>query len=132
MTLPRFVLDMSVIVAGLRSRLGANLVDNALRYTPSGGQVRVSCGCRHSEGDSHILFEVADDGPGVSMEERTAIFRRFYRAAGATAAHGSGIGLSLVARIAELHQARIETDTGIDCRGLAVRLLFPSAVAART
>lgn len=63
-------------------------------------------------------------------EERSAIFERFRRAKGVSAVRGSGIGLSLVARIASLHHARIETDDGIDARGFTVRVLFPADARA--
>ncbi|MET0535444.1 MAG: ATP-binding protein [Steroidobacter sp.] len=101
-----------------------NLVDNALRYTLTGGTVLISCG--HSS--SHVFVQVADDGPGVPIEERSAIFERFRRATRNNAVRGSGIGLSLVAKIAALHHAQIETDEGTGGRGLTVRVLFqPSA-----
>jgi signal transduction histidine kinase len=109
-----------------------NLVDNALRYTPRGGRVRVSCG--HTAGSEpdearRVYLEVADDGPGVPAAERAAIFKRFHRVAG-TPSRGSGIGLSLVAGIAEVHRATIETGAGLDGRGLGIRVLFPALVSA--
>jgi two-component system, OmpR family, sensor histidine kinase QseC len=68
---------------------------------------------------------VADDGPGVPKEEQTAIFNRFHRAHGG-GARGSGIGLSLVAGIARLHDADVETSNGIGDRGFCVRIVFPA------
>jgi len=105
-----------------------NLVDNALRYTFTDGKVRISCGYRDGDASQAVL-EIADDGPGVPVEERSAIFERFHRIPRGTAVRGSGIGLSLVAQIARMHDARIETGDGIGEPGLSVRLLFPPNVA---
>jgi signal transduction histidine kinase len=112
-----------------------NLIDNALRYTTKGGRIRVSCGhapAAAQEGgqaaDQRVYLEVADDGPGVPLSERQAIFERFYRVAG-TSVRGSGIGLSLVAGIAQLHRAAIETGDGLEGRGFRIRVAFPSVEA---
>ena len=104
-----------------------NLVDNALRYTLTGGTVRIRCGYRGSGEVCKAFVEVADDGPGVPVAEQSAIFERFHRAKGSTAVRGSGIGLSLVAKIAGMHHAKIETGAGIGNPGLAVHVLFPCA-----
>ena len=101
-----------------------NLLDNALRYTSEGGRVKLSCGYRSDDGRERVCLEVADDGPGVPESEHEAIFRRFHRAAG-NGGRGSGIGLSLVAGIAQLHEAAIATGTGLDGKGFSVRVLFP-------
>lgn len=71
-------------------------------------------------------LEVADDGPGVPAEAHGTIFERFQRLSGTHGVRGSGIGLSLVARIAAMHGARIETGDGFDAAGFSVRLLFPA------
>jgi signal transduction histidine kinase len=106
-----------------------NLVDNALRYTFAGGTVRISCGYRGSGEACQAFVEIADDGPGVPAAEQSAIFERFHRATGSSAVRGSGIGLSLVAKIASMHRAQIETGTGIGNSGLAARVSFPLAAA---
>ena len=77
----------------------ANLLDNALRHTPPSASIEVS-GKRTLGG---VSLTVADDGPGVAPDELKAIFQRFYRAEAAGASTGTGLGLSLVAAIAELH-----------------------------
>ena len=107
-----------------------NLVDNALRYTSSGGKVRIRCGRTPDGADTQGFLEVADDGPGVPEAERAAIFERFHRARNAGEIRGSGIGLSLVARIARMHRAQIEVGPGFGAPGLSVRLLFPSGEPA--
>ncbi|MEV4779072.1 sensor histidine kinase [Burkholderia sp. LMU1-1-1.1] len=108
-----------------------NLIDNALRYTAADGRVLVSCGYRAAGAPGappQAYLEVADDGPGVPESERAAIFIRFHRVAG-NPMRGSGIGLSLVAGIAELHRAVIETGAGLDDAGFRVRVLFPAVAA---
>jgi two-component system sensor histidine kinase QseC len=105
-----------------------NLVDNALRYSGVGGRVQVSCGSQ----DGEVMLKVADDGPGVPESEYERIFDRFYRVPGA-GGRGSGVGLSLVSRIAQLHGARIEVGRGLGGRGFGVVLRFaapPPAGAA--
>ena len=105
-----------------------NLLHNAVRYTAEGGSVLVRCGympCSAAQEAPSVFLEVADDGPGVPAEARDAIFERFHRVAG-IAVTGSGIGLSLVASIAQSHNATIQTGTGLDDRGFMVRVLFPA------
>jgi signal transduction histidine kinase len=102
-----------------------NLIDNALRHGRADGTVEVSCGQLVRGDGIHPVLEVADDGPGVPEGEMAAIFERFYRAKGAVV-RGSGIGLSLVARIADLHEAAIEAGVGADGTGLRVRVVFPA------
>ncbi|PPE66502.1 ATP-binding protein [Caldimonas caldifontis] len=111
-----------------------NLIDNALRYTPEGGRCEVSCkSIELSPGDRRVRLRVADNGPGVPEHERHRIFDRFYRVPG-TGGRGSGIGLSLVARIAQLHGAMIGMDEGLDGRGFAIWIDFqatPMATSAQ-
>ncbi len=84
-------------------QMTANLIDNALRHTPAGVRVEVT-GERTPQG---LSLSVADDGAGVAPEELSAIFQRFHRADAARKSPGTGLGLSLVSAIAELH--------GLDC-----------------
>ena len=103
-----------------------NLVDNSLRHTPVGARIRIACGSTCEGGVAQVFLEVADDGPGVPGSEREAIFQRFHRVAG-TGSRGSGIGLSLVAGIANLHRATVRTGEGLDGRGFSVRVVFPAS-----
>lgn len=107
-----------------------NLVDNAVRYAGEGGRIAVSWKRESREGGDVMSLCVADDGPGVPREERERIFHRFYRANGGSTplrSNGSGIGLSLVARIARTHHASIQVGDGLDGRGLAVTVNIPVA-----
>ena len=95
-----------------------NLIDNAIQYTPAGGRVDVRVNVRGAE---HTLT-VADTGPGIPAHERATVLHRFYRLAGQET-QGSGLGLSIVARIAELHGAQLELADG-ENGGLLVRVRF--------
>ncbi len=79
-----------------------NLCDNAIRYTPQGGRVEIKI----EEDDGQLYLCVADSGPGIPEGEREKIFKRFYRLAGQEI-EGSGLGLSIVQRIVELHRAKL-------------------------
>lgn len=96
-----------------------NLLENALRYTPEGG--RISLNIERSE-TSHITLRIGDSGPGIPEKERDRIFDRFYRLAG-QGISGSGLGLSIVKRIAELNRAEL-TIGDSPLGGLEVRVRF--------
>jgi signal transduction histidine kinase len=77
----------------------ANLLDNAIKFTPQGGTVRLQV-TDHAEGP---VVRIADTGPGIPPEERAAVMRRFYRVDKSRHVHGSGLGLSIVLAIVKLH-----------------------------
>ena len=106
--------------AGLLAVLVRNLVDNAVRHTPPGGQVRVAV---RSAG-SLALLEVSDNGEGVPSEELPRLGARFHRF-GSSSEPGSGLGLSIVKRIAELHGGAVRFSPGPGGAGLAVAVEFP-------
>ena len=106
-------------VPALLTALGRNLVDNAIRYTPDGGSVCIRTGHR----DGSVVFSVSDTGPGIAPPERERIFERFYRISG-SAESGSGLGLSIVRRIAELHGAALAIEDGENGRGTCFTLRF--------
>lgn len=116
--------DEGVVIgdATLLAILVRNLVDNAVRYTPSGGQVDV----RVERANTDVVLRVIDTGPGISKKERQRITSRFYRVLG-SGEDGSGLGLSIVERIAELHGAALRFDEGDAGVGLVVSVRFKGA-----
>ncbi|MBX9633224.1 MAG: two-component sensor histidine kinase [Burkholderiales bacterium] len=101
----------------------ANLIDNALRYTPENGQVNVLVG----ETQARPWLEVADNGPGIPADERARVFDRFYRVPGAGDS-GSGLGLAIVSVIAKRHRAEVALDDAPG-GGLRVRVTFPASIS---
>jgi len=98
-----------------------NLLDNAVRYTPAGGEVEVGVTCTKDA----VLLAVSDSGPGIPEAERAQVLDRFYRVLG-SGEEGSGLGLSIVKRIADLHRAGVSLGAGPDGRGLRVEVAFPA------
>jgi signal transduction histidine kinase len=103
-----------------------NLLDNALRYSFAGDHIAVSCVNTLRAGAACVCLGVEDNGPGVPEAYRDRIFDRFYRIAG-SGQTGSGIGLSLVARIVASHHAQLVVGAGSDDRGFHVRVYFAAA-----
>lgn len=115
-----------VTVQGDRSLLGqalANLIENALRHTPPGSRITVTL-----HGGAQPVLEVADTGPGIPAAERQNVLRRLYRLERSRTTPGSGLGLALVAAIADLHGAGLTLDDAAP--GLVVRLAFGRADSA--
>lgn len=110
----------------LLTQMLANLVENALRHTPRDSRIRILLARPPGEG---TLLAVEDDGPGVPAPERGRVLRRFYRRERSRTTPGSGLGLSLVAAIADLHDARLSLDDAGP--GLRVSISFPEASATR-
>jgi signal transduction histidine kinase len=89
----------------------ANLVDNALKFTPAGGCVKLAL----VHGENESIVRVTDSGPGIGENEREAIMRRFYRSDKSRNTSGFGLGLSLVSAIVKLHGFRLTIATGPGC-----------------
>lgn len=102
-------------------QLITNLIDNALKYTPSGGELRVGV----SASKSDVVLTVTDSGCGIAEAELENVTRRFYRVDNSRAHPGSGLGLSLVQAVTDLHSAVLDF-TNLD-EGLRVAVTFPSA-----
>lgn len=103
-----------------------NLVDNAIKYSPTGGHVSVAL----AEASDAVVLTVSDAGPGIPPELRQRVFERFVRLAGDQDCHGSGLGLTIVERAAAQHGARVELLDGPGGRGLTVKVSFPHEAAA--
>jgi two-component system, OmpR family, sensor histidine kinase QseC len=95
-----------------------NLVSNAVRYVQAGGRVVVTLA---QQPNGAVQLCVSDDGPGISADDHAAIFDRFRRGAGVTAA-GSGLGLAIAASAAIQFGARIDVGKGLDGRGVSFSL----------
>src|SRR5579883_204354 len=111
------------IIFGNETALGIlirNIVDNAIRYTPEKGSVKVQI----ITTDEDVIFRVIDTGPGIPAELRERVFERFFRILGTTAP-GSGLGLAIVSQIAELHQAHIILSSPPSGKGLKFDVIFP-------
>lgn len=103
----------------------ANVLDNALRYTPIGGEVLVKV----LTNDESVFVEILDNGPGLSAQERPRVFERFYRGAEHTAIVGSGLGLPIALEVAKAHRGDILLIDGLPRadggHGLGVQVLIP-------
>jgi signal transduction histidine kinase len=117
-----------MMVEANRSLIGqalANLIDNAIKYTPAGGHVEVSA----VETPSGIDLAVADSGPGIPPEDRARVLERFVRLESSRNSPGTGLGLSLVAAVARLHDAALTL--GDNHPGLKATISFPRAPARK-
>ncbi len=104
----------------------SNLLHNALRYTPSGGQVTV----RVAAEDDEVRLSVLDNGPGIPPDERERAGERFFRASNATQP-GTGLGLAIVRSIAVRHGGRLELAAGANGRGLSASIVLPRLPTAQ-
>src|SRR6267154_4033141 len=121
--------DLRVVIGQPLSVLGdqdllfeavANLVDNAIKFTPEGGKV----GIELSRGDNTTIVRVTDSGSGISEQEREVVLRRFYRSEKMRSTPGVGLGLNLVAAIVKLHGFRLVIHSG---PGGRMEIICPAA-----
>ena len=113
----------------LLRELLANLVDNAIRYTPPGGSVTIRCGLLQG-GAGPVFLQVEDDGPGVPAAEQAQVLQRFYRLPGSSG-EGTGLGLAIADEIARTHSAALMLDRATSAsaapgrgHGLRVTVVF--------
>ncbi|AXE96336.1 sensor histidine kinase N-terminal domain-containing protein [Paraburkholderia terricola] len=105
----------------LLAELVGNLIDNAIRYSGDGAVITV----RVASENGQPLLQVIDNGPGIPVGERDAVFERFYRSEATQTVEGSGLGLSIVREIARVHGALIALSDAPG-GGLVVSVLFPA------
>ena len=110
----------------LLTQLFSNLVENALRHTPPGTHIRITLEAGHRQ----PVASVRDDGPGVPPQDLDKVTRRFYRGSASRTAEGHGLGLALVAAIAQLHGAELLLANATP--GLRVEVVFPPFTPARS
>lgn len=116
---------------GLVTQSVSNLIENALKYTPSGGRIEVHALKRR---DGRIEVAVMDNGPGVPAPDRERVLERFVRLETARSSPGVGLGLSLVSAVARLHRGGIHLRDGLEHEGghgLCAALVLPAAQMAR-
>jgi signal transduction histidine kinase len=101
----------------------ANLVDNAIKFTPEGGKVEIEL----LRGDDQTIVRVTDSGCGIGEHEREAVLRRFYRSDKIRNTPGVGLGLNLVAAIVKLHGFRLAIDSD---RGARLEIICPDSQLA--
>ena len=114
-----------LMIEGNRSLISqalANLIDNAIKYTPAEGSVTIFA----AETPSGVDLTVADSGPGIPAADRVRVVERFVRLEASRNSPGTGLGLSLVAAVARLHQARLTLDDNNP--GLKATISFPRTV----
>lgn len=108
-----------------------NLLSNANKYTPAGGQVNVSA----RESGEHVILTVEDSGSGIPEQQREAVFERFYRVGGdrhQSGEPGCGLGLAIVKHIVESHDAVISVAPSRFKTGTAFQVNFPAAQVSKT
>jgi two-component system sensor histidine kinase TctE len=111
---------------GLLQALIANLAENAIRYTGSGGHVTVAV-----TADAHrVAVSVIDDGPGIPAESRSRVFEPFFRAS--TGTEGTGLGLAIVREIADAHKGDIALEPGEGGKGVHITVSFPRAASGQS
>lgn len=110
--------------AMLLGELLNNLIDNALRYTPSGGLVTA----RLDVEQQRCILEIEDSGPGIPIAVREQVFDRFYRILGSNQ-EGCGLGLAIVREIAHRHGTEVQLLSGLGNQGTRMRLTFPLVCA---
>jgi signal transduction histidine kinase len=113
----------AVAIEGNRSLIAqalANLVDNAIKYTPEGGVVRIAT----NVGEKRVELSVTDSGPGIPLEDRARVVDRFVRLEASRHSPGTGLGLSLVAAVAHFHNAELALEDNVPS-GLKAVLRFP-------
>jgi two-component system sensor histidine kinase QseC len=115
--------DEPMLISGNPTAIGIllrNLVDNAIRYSPPESTVSIKI----EKENNQVILHVVDNGPGIPEDLRERVFERFFRIMG-TQATGSGLGLSIVAQIAKLHNASTELKTPANGNGLDFQIIFP-------
>jgi len=110
----------------LLTQLFSNLVENAIRHTPPGTNIRIAL--RVVQGET--VASVVDDGPGVAPEELEKLTRRFYRGSASRSSEGHGLGLALVAAIAHLHGAKLQLTNATP--GLRIDVAFQPVTHSRS
>jgi PAS domain S-box-containing protein len=123
--LPAQELPLVAVDAMALERVFANLVQNAIKFTPETGRVTISVRwC--TDGREEIMVAVQDTGPGIAPEELPALFRKYQRAAATRHHEGTGLGLFIVKTLVEAHGGRVEVESSLGS-GTCFRVFLPTA-----
>ena len=115
-------LPLLYVHAALIEQALVNVLENAARFSPPQGRLRLSAGVA----DNQLFFAVADEGPGIPEDERAKIFDMFYTAArGDRGGQGTGLGLAICQGMVGAHGGHISVADGIDGRGTCITLFLP-------
>lgn len=113
--LPALYVDLSLVV-----RVLSNLLDNAIKFSPDGGRVRVWARAGGESAPDHMLIGVSDEGPGIPQEEQDRVFEKFYRGSSVSASRsGSGLGLAFCKLAVEAHGGKIWVESPSNKAGIA-------------
>jgi len=113
--------DWALVDARLISRVIANLLDNAHKYTPSGGEVTIET-INHTE---NVILRVTDTGPGISPDEHAMIWQKLYRSDKSRSEYGMGLGLTFVKAVVEAHDGKVSVRSPVkDGRGTEFEVLL--------
>jgi len=105
----------------------ANLLDNALKYTPEGGRIEISC----AEGEERAIAIFKDSGIGISPAEQPRIWERLYRGDKSRSQRGLGLGLSLVKAILHAHQGQVSVESLLN-QGSSFRVELPKNIVTHS
>lgn len=125
--------DEAVMVEGDRDllfQMVSNLIDNAIKYTPEHGEIRVAVTLQ----DGDAVLEVSDSGIGIPDDEKDQVFQRFYRVGKSRSLPGNGLGLSLVSAVTEVHKGQIrlqDHNSEAEQPGLSVYVHLPALRSER-
>jgi signal transduction histidine kinase len=108
------------------SQMITNLIGNAIKYTPVGGEIRVVLRREQNQ----LILHVVDTGPGIPLDEQSKVFEKFYRASNTQSlAPGTGLGLAIVKSIVENHRGRIWVDSKVG-EGSVFTVVLPVAAGS--
>lgn len=125
------IVDEMPFMNGDRERLEqvvVNIISNAIKYTPSGGHIRIRAVRRN---DDHVMIQVRDDGMGIPEADVPRLFERFYRVDKARSREkgGSGLGLAIAKEMVEAHRGTIDLESKLDV-GTTVTIILPTNLPA--
>jgi len=98
-----------------------NLIGNAIKYTPEGGQIHVVARAE----DHQVILEVSDTGPGIPRDEQQRVFEKFYRASNIAGTKGSGLGLAIVKSVVDSYHGRVWVESIVG-HGASFFVVLPS------